>query len=216
MIQDQPGAYRIAQGDPNVGARLSPVIAAWFEHRFGEFSEAQQLCIPRILARESVLLSSPTGSGKTLAAFLGIIDDLVRETRPSSPRRRSGRDVQSPSIPAGEGGRTPDSTMPGRPGIRAIYVSPLRALTYDLQKNLRQPLAEMGLDRQIRVAMRTGDTPAGERRAIKGHPPEILLITPESLAIILCQNDYRDSLRRCRYVVIDELHAIAENKRGVE
>ncbi|MBV9999737.1 MAG: DEAD/DEAH box helicase [Verrucomicrobia bacterium] len=217
MTQDQPGAYRIAQGEPNVGARLSPVVATWFERRFREFSEAQQLCIPRILARESVLLSSPTGSGKTLAAFLGIIDDLVRETRVSGPARRCrGRIVQDPSGTAGRNGRPPDSAVPGGPGIHAIYVSPLRALTYDLQKNLQQPLAEMGLDGQIRVAMRTSDTPAGERRAIRRHPPEILLITPESLAIILCQNDYRESLRGCRYVVIDELHAIAENKRGVD
>ncbi|MBV8898562.1 MAG: DEAD/DEAH box helicase [Verrucomicrobia bacterium] len=206
----------MAQADPDVGARLSPTIAAWFGRRFGQFSEAQQLCIPQILARESVLLSSPTGSGKTLAAFLGIIDYLVRETRPPAPPRRSRRSVQAVARTAGDGCRTPDSAAREATGIRAIYVSPLRALTYDIQKNLRQPLTEMGLDRQIRVAMRTGDTPAHERRAIKRHPPEILLITPESLALILCQNDYGESLRRCRYLVIDELHAIAENKRGVD
>ena len=191
MTQDQPVAYPIAQADPNVGARLSPAVAAWFGDRFGEFSESQQLCIPRILARESVLLSSPTGSGKTLAAFLGIIDHLVRETRAPAPHRRSRRNVHEASVTAGDGCRTPDPAAMEGPGIRAVYVSPLRALTYDIQKNLRQPLAEMRLDQRIRVAMRTGDTPANERRAIKRHPPEILLITPESLAIILCQNDYR-------------------------
>lgn len=100
-------------------------------------------------------------------------------------------------------------------GIQAIYVSPLRALTYDIQKNLAQPLSEMGLTGHIRIALRTGDTPAKERAQIKRRPPHILLTTPESLAILLCQPSYHAALAACRYVIVDELHALAENKRGI-
>jgi ATP-dependent Lhr-like helicase len=99
-------------------------------------------------------------------------------------------------------------------GIQAIYVSPLRALTYDIQKNLDRPLREMGLDGHIRVALRTGDTPASERAKIRRRPPNILLTTPESLAILLCQQAYHAALAACRFVIVDELHALAENKRG--
>ena len=98
--------------------------------------------------------------------------------------------------------------------IYAIYVSPLRALTYDIQKNLTRPLQEMGLEDSIRVGLRTGDTPAKERAALRRKPPHILLTTPESLAILLCQPAYHEALRTVRFVVVDELHALAENKRG--
>ena len=98
--------------------------------------------------------------------------------------------------------------------IYALYVSPLRALTYDIQKNLTRPLREMGLEGQIRVGLRTGDTSARERAEIRRKPPHILLTTPESLAILLCQPAYHAALRTVRFVVVDELHALAENKRG--
>ncbi len=102
-----------------------------------------------------------------------------------------------------------------RPGhIHAIYISPLRSLTYDIQKNLTRPLQEMGLDASIRIGLRTGDTSAKERAQIRQRPPHILLTTPESLAILLCQPAYHDALSACRFVVLDELHALAENKRG--
>jgi ATP-dependent Lhr-like helicase len=159
-------------------------VAAWFRRAHGEFTPAQKLCIPAILAGRSVLLTSPTGSGKTLAGFLGIIDLLARQSS------------------LGE-------------GIHVIYVSPLRALTYDIQKNLERPLREMGLDGRIRLGLRTGDTSAKERAAIRRRPPHILLTTPESLAILLCQEAYHVALAACRFVIIDELHALAENKRGV-
>ena len=104
---------------------------------------------------------------------------------------------------------------PPRAGrIHAIYISPLRSLTYDIQKNLSRPLQEMGLETTIRVGLRTGDTPARERAQIRARPPAILLTTPESLAILLCQPAYHDALGACRFVIIDELHALAENKRG--
>ena len=103
---------------------------------------------------------------------------------------------------------------PAAGSIYAIYISPLRSLTYDIQKNLSRPLHEMGLETQIRVGQRTGDTPAKERAAIRRRPPHLLLTTPESLAILLCQPAYHPALAACRFVVVDELHALAENKRG--
>ena len=167
---------------------LHPDVGKWFRETFGEPTEAQRLCIPDISRGESVLLSSPTGSGKTLAGFLGIIDQLAREHY--------------------EGEFGPK-------GIRCIYVSPLRALAYDIEKNLKQPLAGLGLEEVITVGLRTGDTSSAERQKQKRKPPHILITTPESLAIVLPQAGYRDALSRCEYVIVDELHAFAENKRGV-
>lgn len=168
-------------------ARLDPEVAAWFGATFGAFTEAQARCLPRILDRESVLLSSPTGTGKTLAAFLGILDGLVREAR-------RGDGVEE--------------------GVRAVYVSPLRALTYDIRKNLEEPLRGLGMEDRIRIAMRTGDTRASERARMRRRPPHILLTTPESLAILLAQAPWREAFATCRFVVVDELHALVENKRG--
>ena len=165
---------------------LHPRLATWFSETFGEPTDAQSQCVPHIVAGRSVLLSSPTGSGKTLAGFLGIIDHLIR---------------------LHEAGELTN-------GVQAIYVSPLRALTYDMQKNLTAPLAAMGLDSVIRVAMRTGDTSATERAKLRRNPPHILLTTPESLAIVLPQEGQRESLQSVRFVIVDELHALAENKRG--
>jgi len=165
---------------------LHPRLGAWFAETFGEPTDAQVQTVPHILAGRSVLLSSPTGSGKTLAGFLGVIDHLVR---------------------LHEAGELTDA-------IHAIYISPLRALTYDIQKNLHGPLAGIGMSDVIRVAMRTGDTTASERAKMKRKPPHILLTTPESLAILLAQEAYCEALAACRFVIVDELHALAENKRG--
>ncbi len=164
---------------------LGSKIRDWFIKKYGSFTEAQTLAIPAIHAGQSILLSSPTGSGKTLAGFLGIIDRLM-------------------ALPAGERDR----------GIFAIYISPLRALAYDIEKNLTEPLNELQLDGQVRVAMRTGDTKASERARQRKKPPHILITTPESLAILLCNSDFRESVRACRYIIVDEVHALAENKRG--
>jgi ATP-dependent Lhr-like helicase len=179
----------VAEPHPSLIDRLHPAVRTWFAETHGEFTQAQELAIPHILRGESVLLSSPTGSGKTLAGFLGIISALAE---------------QADAAPGGE--------LPNR--VLAVYVSPLRALTYDISKNLLGPLQAMGLAGKIRVAVRTGDTPASERAKFRRTPPHIFLTTPESLAIILSQANQAELLAHCRYVVIDEIHAMAENKRG--
>jgi len=167
---------------------LHPKILDWFHRRFGAdaFTPGQAETIPHILEGRSVLLSSPTGTGKTLAAFLGVFDWLIR--------------------------RQEQGTMPA--GIVAVYVSPLRALAYDLQKNLEEPLREMGLD-FVRIGLRTGDTSAKDRAAQKRRPPHILVTTPESLLLLLSQPRLAEAFRTVRFLIIDELHALAENKRGV-
>lgn len=165
---------------------LHPALAAWFRQRFGHFSPAQRLALPEILAGRSVLLSSPTGSGKTLAAFLAVFDHLAREKEAGTPLPR---------------------------GITAIYVSPLRALAYDLQKNLHQPRDELGWS-WLSLAARTGDTAPAERGRQKRRPPHLLVTTPESLTLLLSQPAWIPALSRVRYLIVDELHALAESKRG--
>lgn len=167
-------------------AALHPRLRKWIKKAFGRLTQAQELTLPHILAGKSVLLSSPTGSGKTLAGFLGVLDHLVR---------------------AHEAGTLGDR-------IHCVYVSPLRALTYDIQKNLLPALKGIGLEEVIRVGVRTGDTTAAERAKLKRKPPHILLTTPESLAILLPQAGWAETLSEVRFVIIDELHALAENKRG--
>lgn len=166
--------------------QLHPRLAQWFADTFGEPTDAQVQTVPHILAGRNLLLSSPTGSGKTLAGFLGVLDHLLRLHEADALSE----------------------------GIHAIYLSPLRALTYDIEKNLHAPLVGIGLDGIIRVGQRTGDTTASERAKLRRKPPHILLTTPESLAILLPQEAYREALSHCRFVIVDELHALAENKRG--
>jgi ATP-dependent Lhr-like helicase len=165
---------------------LHPRLLKWIKKTFGKLTEAQELTIPHILAGKSVLLSSPTGSGKTLAGFLGVLNHLLRAHEAETLENR----------------------------IQCIYVSPLRALTYDIQKNLLPALTGLGLDEVIRIGVRTGDTTAAERAKLKRKPPHILLTTPESLAILLPQISWIESLSEVRFVIVDELHALAENKRG--
>jgi len=167
-------------------AELHPKTRDWIRATFERLTEAQERCLPHVLARNSVLLSAPTGSGKTLAGFLGILDRLLR-------RFDNGESVQ---------------------GVAAIYLSPLRALAYDIEKNLMAPLRGLGLEDRVHVGVRTGDTSAAERQRQKKRPPHLLLTTPESLAILLCSPAWQESLARCELVIVDELHAFSENKRG--
>ena len=168
--------------------RLHPQLGSWFSSTYPNFTHAQRLCVPAILERESILLTSPTGSGKTLAAFLGIFDALLRKL---------------------------DAEALG-PGVQCIYVSPLRALAYDIGKNIRAPIAGMDLEKKLRIALRTGDTPPAERVKFRERGAHILITTPESLAVMLAQESYARHLGECEFVIVDELHSFAGNKRGAD
>jgi ATP-dependent helicase Lhr and Lhr-like helicase len=168
--------------------QLHPELAGWFKSTYPDFTHAQLLAVPAILHRQSILLTSPTGSGKTLAGFLGIFDSLLRK------------------LDAG--------TLSS--GVQCVYVSPLRALAYDIGKNVRAPIAGMGLEKKLRIAMRTGDTPSSERVKFRERGAHILITTPESLAVMLAQESYAQHLGECEFVVVDELHSFAGNKRGAD
>jgi ATP-dependent Lhr-like helicase len=171
-----------------------PLVAGWFRDRFGAPTAPQLAGWPRIGAGEDVLIAAPTGSGKTLAAFLACLDDLVR------------RGYEAP---------LPDHTA-------ILYVSPLKALSNDVHRNLEAPLAELAARAglagtkfpEIRVAVRTGDTPVGERAKLAKKPPHILVTTPESLFILLTTVKGRAALAQLRTVIVDEIHAVAGDKRG--
>src|SRR6266853_2921580 len=171
-----------------------PLVADWFVNKFGTPTEPQELGWPHILAGRTTLISAPTGSGKTLAAFLACIDRLVRKALAGDLQDRT----------------------------EVLYVSPLKALGNDIQKNLEIPLGEilqMAGERgflmpQIRTAVRTGDTLMHERRAMLKCPPHILVTTPESLYILLTAEKSRAILRDVETVIVDEIHAVADDKRG--
>ena len=171
-----------------------PLVAEWFTHKFGTPTEPQELGWPHILAGRTTLISAPTGSGKTLAAFLACIDRLVRKALDGNLHDRT----------------------------EVLYISPLKALGNDIQKNLEIPLGEilqMAGERgllmpQIRTAVRTGDTLMHERRAMLKCPPHILVTTPESLYILLTAEKSRAILRDVETVIVDEIHAVADDKRG--
>jgi ATP-dependent Lhr-like helicase len=161
---------------------FSPATRAWFEAAFEAPTPAQERAWPAIAAGDNVLLSAPTGSGKTLAAFLWGLDRLAAE-------------------PLAEGERR----------TRLVYVSPLKALSYDIERNLRAPLKGIGAD--VKVAIRTGDTPQRERAAMRRHPPDVLITTPESLYLMLT-SQAREILTGAEWAIVDEVHAVAATKRG--
>ena len=168
---------------------FTPQVERWFESAFGEPTAAQAQAWPAISRGEHVLLSAPTGSGKTLAAFLWALDRLGAETPAAA-----------------------EDAEPPRRGTRVLYVSPLKALAYDIERNLRVPLRGIGSE-QITVAIRTGDTPQRERAAMVRTPPDILVTTPESLYLILT-SQARSMLTGVDTVIVDEIHAVAHSKRG--
>src|SRR6267143_5460090 len=172
----------------SLAAKLHPRLSEWFRSRYPNFTHAQLLCVPAVLDRQSILLTSPTGSGKTLAGFLGVFDSLLRE-------------LESNEL---------------KPGVRCIYISPLRALAYDIEKNLMGPITGMGLENELRIHLRTGDTSASERTKFRSKPSHFLFTTPESLAILLAQQSYAQHLALTEFVIVDELHSFAGNKRGAD
>ena len=177
--------------DPRDG--FSPATRAWFDGAFAEPTQAQAGAWRAIGKGEDTLVVAPTGSGKTLAAFLWAIDKLAAASAPADPKRRT----------------------------RVLYISPLKALAVDIERNLRAPLTgithaahRLGLDEpDIAVAVRTGDTAADERRKLAAKPPDILITTPESLFLLLT-SQARETLRGVETVIVDEVHAVAGNKRG--
>ena len=168
-----------------------PAVAEWFRSRMGTPTPVQQAGWPVIASGESALLLAPTGSGKTLAAFLACLDGLWRQEKHA-------------------------------PGIRILYISPLKALNNDIYRNLQVPLegvAEFARQRgdrlpAIDVAVRTGDTPAAERVKLLRRPPQVLITTPESLHLLLTSKA-RDVLKNVSHCIVDEIHALCPNKRGV-
>ncbi|MCS6799152.1 MAG: DEAD/DEAH box helicase [Myxococcota bacterium] len=177
-------------------APLHPAIRAWFRARFGTPTEAQARAWSLIASGRDVLVCAPTGSGKTLAAFLCAIDALLREARV-------------------RGGALPDET-------RVLYVSPLRALVADVERNLQEPLrgireawrAAGEPDVDLRIGMRTSDSTAADRARALRRPPHLLVTTPESLYLLLTAARARASLRTVRTVIVDEIHALVPDRRG--
>src|SRR3989449_9074826 len=187
---------------PTVLDLFSPAARAWFSGAFSAPTEVQEGGWRSVAAGQHTLMSAPTGSGKTLAAFLWCIDRLATEPVPAEAER-----------------------------CRVLYVSPLKALTVDIERNLQAPLRGIGLQAErmapppypppqagegisgITVAIRTGDTPARDRRQIERHPPDILITTPESLFLLLT-SAARRILPSLRWVIVDEIHSMAGTKRG--
>src|SRR5881296_336260 len=174
--------------------RFHPAIARWFERTFGSPTEPQVRGWPAIQSGRHVLISAPTGSGKTLAAFLASLDALFRQ---------------------GAEGNLPDETQ-------VVYVSPLKALSNDIRKNLQEPLAGIrallgqtnGQELDVRAEVRTGDTTAAQRQALIKKPPHILVTTPESLYLLLTSDSGRRMLSTVRTLILDEIHAIVDDRRG--
>jgi ATP-dependent Lhr-like helicase len=162
--------------------QFSPRTRDWFARSFEGPTEVQQQAWPAIATGEHTLISAPTGSGKTLAAFLWGLDRIAADPTPEDD-----------------------------PHTRLVYVSPLKALSYDVERNLRAPLQGIGGD--VSVAIRTGDTPQRDRAAMRRRPPDVLITTPESLYLILT-SQARDMLERVEAVIVDEIHAVAGTKRG--
>jgi ATP-dependent Lhr-like helicase len=178
----------------NVIDSFHPAVREWFRRRFKAPTDAQAGGWPHIMAGRDTLITAPTGSGKTLAAFLVSIDRLLRQ--------------------AEEG--------PLAEEVAVVYVSPLKALSNDIQRNLEEPLSEiveiareMGHPApEIRARVRTGDTTQSERQAIVKHPPHLLITTPESLYLMVTAARSREILRTTKTVIVDEVHALLRDKRG--
>ncbi len=213
--------------DDSILERFSPATREWFSSSFAAPTPAQAGAWRAISSGEHSLVIAPTGSGKTLAAFLWAIDSLVRSEGPrlphsAHPATEAAEHVALPTYPAATDPASPDPADPTpKPRCRVLYVSPLKALAVDVERNLRSPLvgighaaARLGLPRpELRVSVRSGDTPADERRRFTRDPSDILITTPESLFLMLTSNA-REALRGVQTVIIDEIHAVFGTKRG--
>ncbi|MBW2294590.1 MAG: DEAD/DEAH box helicase, partial [Deltaproteobacteria bacterium] len=176
-----------------------PAVRTWFERKFPDGPTEPQIAgWPAIAQNVDTLIAAPTGSGKTLSAFLVCIDRLYKKV---------------------EAFRLGDST---EEGTQVVYISPLKALGVDIKKNLDEPIAEIAVIAKelgcaipdIRVAVRSGDTPASQRAAMLRRPPQLLITTPESLYLLITAERSREILRGVHTVIVDEIHAVARDKRG--
>jgi len=187
MIEEQTKSYSKKQ----IYKILHPWVEQWFESNFEDFTPAQKKSIIDIHKKNNVLISSPTGSGKTLTAFLSVISELTTLAEKEQLEDK----------------------------VYCIYISPLKALDNDIEKNLDEPLDGIekiaGKKLGIRKAVRTGDTTQYQRQKMLKKPPHILITTPETLSILLVAPKFREKLSHVKYVIIDEIHSLAENKRGV-
>ncbi|MFH1545483.1 MAG: ATP-dependent helicase [archaeon] len=190
MIEFQEKKY----SDKEIYSQLNPLLGEWFREKFGEFTEPQRYAILNIHREENTLISAVTGSGKTLSAFTAILNELITLSEYNQLEDR----------------------------VYCVYISPLKALNNDIRRNLLEPLKEITEKAKkkskkinVRVGVRTGDTTQSERAAMMRKPPHILITTPESLAIILNAPKFRLLLSKVKWCIVDEIHALANNKRGV-
>ena len=187
MISEQTKTY----SKKAIYKKLHPWVRQWFDENFDDFTPAQKQAIVEIHNKKNILISSPTGSRKTLTAFLSIISELVTLSQKEELTDN----------------------------VYCIYISPLKALDNDIEKNLEEPLKGIekiaGHELGIRKAVRTGDTSQYQRQKMLKKPPHILITTPETLSILLVAPKFREKLSHVKYVIIDEIHSLADNKRGV-
>jgi len=177
--------------DNEIYSILVPEIKEWFRSKYGKFTPPQRYAIMEIHNGNNILISSPTGSGKTFAAFMAAINELLSLAKKGMLENK----------------------------IYVLYISPLKALNNDIERNLKEPLAEIyekyEIKEKIRIGVRTGDTTQQERQRQTRKPPHILITTPESLSIILNAPSISKKLREVRWIIVDEIHALADNKRGL-
>ena len=190
---------------PAQSAALPDRFVKWFAARGWSPREHQLALLQKAHEDRSALLVAPTGAGKTLAGFLPTLVELSGDAPHPSPSPFRGRESQQRVISTGR-------SVKRSGGLHTLYISPLKALAVDIARNLETPIAEMGLP--IKVETRTGDTPVSRRQRQRRYPPDILLTTPEQLALLLASDDAPYLFSSLKRIVLDELHALVTSKRG--